>query len=268
MGYWEYEPIAARYGVPIIVTGFEPLDLLQGIYMAVDALETGRCEVENQYSRLVTHDGNLGAQRILAEVFQTTDRQWHGNRHNSDERVPAAGGVYGVRRGAALRRRRNHGCRIIALHRRRNPAGPQEATPMHRIRRGMYAGSPARRADGVGRGCMRRLLHVWTDLMTQPASSVQASFALQCPIPISEYPTVTLAHGGGGRLTQMLIEKMFVPTFRNETLETLHDGAVLTLNPMAARLQGDETPPLRQPITRLAFSTDSFVISPRFFPRR
>jgi hydrogenase expression/formation protein HypD len=78
MGYWEYEPIALRYAVPIIVTGFEPLDLLQGIYMAVDALEDGRCDVENQYSRLVTRDGNRAAQRILAEVFETTDRQWRG----------------------------------------------------------------------------------------------------------------------------------------------------------------------------------------------
>jgi hydrogenase expression/formation protein HypD len=78
MGYWEYEPIARRYGVPIVVTGFEPLDLLQGIYMAVDALEAGRCEVENQYSRLVTREGNQAAQRILAEVFETTERQWRG----------------------------------------------------------------------------------------------------------------------------------------------------------------------------------------------
>ncbi len=78
MGYWEYEPIAPRYGVPIIVTGFEPLDLLQGIYMAVAALEAGRCDVENQYSRLVTRAGNPAAQRILAEVFETTDRQWRG----------------------------------------------------------------------------------------------------------------------------------------------------------------------------------------------
>jgi hydrogenase expression/formation protein HypD len=78
MGYWEYEPIAATYAAPIVVTGFEPLDLLQGIYMAVDALEAGRCVVENQYSRLVTRDGNRPAQRILAEVFETTDRQWRG----------------------------------------------------------------------------------------------------------------------------------------------------------------------------------------------
>jgi hypothetical protein len=52
---------------------------------------------------------------------------------------------------------------------------------------------------------------------------------LQCPIPISEYPTITMAHGGGGRLTQMLIERMFVPAFANPTLQTLHDGAILPL---------------------------------------
>jgi len=71
----------------------------------------------------------------------------------------------------------------------------------------------------------------------------------QCPIPVSDYPSIVMAHGGGGRLTQMLIEKMFVPTFSNPTLEALNDGAILETNGV-----------------RLAFSTDSFVISPRFFP--
>ena len=73
--------------------------------------------------------------------------------------------------------------------------------------------------------------------------------AFQCPIPIQEYPTILLAHGGGGRLTQMLIERMFWPTFRNPALETLHDGAVLEVEGV-----------------RLAFTTDSFVVSPLFFP--
>jgi hydrogenase expression/formation protein HypE len=85
---------------------------------------------------------------------------------------------------------------------------------------------------------------------------------LQCPIPISEYPTITMAHGGGGRLTQMLIERMFVPTFANRSLETLHDGAILPLpstSPGAPRAEGSQDP-------RLAFTTDSFVITPRFFP--
>jgi hydrogenase expression/formation protein HypD len=78
MGYWEYEPIAERHTVPIIVTGFEPLDLLQGTYMALRALEDGRWGVENQYSRSVSREGNEPAQRLLREVFQVTDRAWRG----------------------------------------------------------------------------------------------------------------------------------------------------------------------------------------------
>ena len=78
MGYWEYEPIAAQYRVPIVVTGFEPLDLLQGIYMTIQALEAGRWGVENQYTRLVTRAGNLPAQRLLSQVFEVCDRGWRG----------------------------------------------------------------------------------------------------------------------------------------------------------------------------------------------
>jgi hydrogenase expression/formation protein HypD len=78
MGYWEYEPIASKYQVPIVVTGFEPLDLLQGITMTVTALEEGRHGVENQYSRVVTRDGNEGAQQMMAQVFKVQDRAWRG----------------------------------------------------------------------------------------------------------------------------------------------------------------------------------------------
>jgi hydrogenase expression/formation protein HypD len=78
MGYWEYEPLVERHGVPIVVTGFEPLDLLQGIFMATRALVEGRREVENQYSRVVTRDGNVAAQRMLEQVFEVCDRTWRG----------------------------------------------------------------------------------------------------------------------------------------------------------------------------------------------
>jgi hydrogenase expression/formation protein HypD len=78
MGYWEYEPIAERYRVPIVVTGFEPLDLLQGIYVTLQALEEGRWGVENQYTRAVTRAGNVTAQRLLAQVFEVSDRAWRG----------------------------------------------------------------------------------------------------------------------------------------------------------------------------------------------
>ncbi len=78
MGYREYEPIADRYHVPIVVTGFEPLDLLQGIYMTLQALEEGRWGVENQYSRVVTREGNVAAQQLVRQVFEVCDRQWRG----------------------------------------------------------------------------------------------------------------------------------------------------------------------------------------------
>jgi hydrogenase expression/formation protein HypD len=77
-GFAQYEPIAARYGVPVVVTGFEPVDLLEGVWMAVRQLESGRAVVENQYSRAVEREGNRPAQRIVAEVFEVTDRQWRG----------------------------------------------------------------------------------------------------------------------------------------------------------------------------------------------
>ncbi len=78
MGYREYMDIAERHHVPIVVTGFEPLDVLEGIRRAVLQLEQGRGEVENAYQRAVTEQGNVPAQRILQEVFEVTDRTWRG----------------------------------------------------------------------------------------------------------------------------------------------------------------------------------------------
>jgi hydrogenase expression/formation protein HypD len=78
MGYRQYPPLAAKYGIPIVVTGFEPLDLLEGIRRAVKQLEAGEHEVENAYERVVTFEGNQPAQKLLAEVFEVTDRAWRG----------------------------------------------------------------------------------------------------------------------------------------------------------------------------------------------
>ncbi len=74
-------------------------------------------------------------------------------------------------------------------------------------------------------------------------------FGLECPIPISDYPTVTLAHGGGGKLMHQLLEKMVLPAFKNDLLESRHDGAVFPIGN-----------------ARLAFTTDSYVVRPLFFP--
>ncbi|MCL4395601.1 MAG: hydrogenase expression/formation protein HypE [Chloroflexi bacterium] len=124
-----------------------------------------------------------------------------------------------------------------------------------------------------------------TQSVQNAASNLQPStFNLQCPIPISEYPAITLAHGGGGKLSQMLVERMFVPAFANPELEILHDGAVIDFGfrtPALApeRSAGasvsefgltttDGAATIRNPQStiRLAFSTDSYVIHPRFFP--
>ena len=78
MGWTEYEPIAATYRVPIVVTGFEPLDLLEGILMAIEQLEQGRAEVENQYARAVRREGNALAQEQIFRVFDIGERTWRG----------------------------------------------------------------------------------------------------------------------------------------------------------------------------------------------
>lgn len=78
MGYWQYPPIAEKYGVPITVTGFEPLDILQGILTTVQNLERGRVEVANAYARAVTFEGNKPAQEVIRRVFTVCDRKWRG----------------------------------------------------------------------------------------------------------------------------------------------------------------------------------------------
>jgi hydrogenase expression/formation protein HypD len=78
MGYTEYEPLAKKYKVPIVVTGFEPLDILQGVYMTVLQLEEGRHEVENQYARSVRKEGNPSAIDLIRKVFRVVPRKWRG----------------------------------------------------------------------------------------------------------------------------------------------------------------------------------------------
>jgi len=78
MGYSEYIPIAKRYRVPIVVTGFEPVDILQGIAMTVQQLEQGQATVSNQYSRAVRREGNLSAQELIHRIFEVSDRKWRG----------------------------------------------------------------------------------------------------------------------------------------------------------------------------------------------
>jgi len=78
MGCAEYEPIAKRYNVPIVITGFEPVDMLEGVLMTVRQLEAGQATVENQYARAVRPEGNPQAKKLIEEVFEICDRKWRG----------------------------------------------------------------------------------------------------------------------------------------------------------------------------------------------
>ena len=78
MGYHEYIPLSQRYQIPIVITGFEPVDILHGLYLCIQQLETGQYQVENQYSRVVTEQGNPTAQKLLQQVFNVVDQSWRG----------------------------------------------------------------------------------------------------------------------------------------------------------------------------------------------
>ncbi len=78
MGYWEYQPIAARWKVPIVVTGFEPVDILHGLFLCISDLEQGGHSVQNPYSRAVRAEGNRTAQRLMGEIFEIVPRKWRG----------------------------------------------------------------------------------------------------------------------------------------------------------------------------------------------
>jgi hydrogenase expression/formation protein HypD len=78
MGYTEYEPIARAHQVPIVITGFEPVDMLEGVLLTVRQLEAGQAKVENQYGRAVRREGNPGAHKLIDDVFEVVDRKWRG----------------------------------------------------------------------------------------------------------------------------------------------------------------------------------------------
>lgn len=78
MGFTEYQPLVEKYKFPIVVTGFEPVDIMQGIYMVVKQLEEGRAELENQYSRVVSRDGNLAAKNVAFSIYEVVDMAWRG----------------------------------------------------------------------------------------------------------------------------------------------------------------------------------------------
>ncbi len=248
MGYWEYPPLAEKYKVPLVVTGFEPLDLLDGIRRCVIQLEAGRHEVENAYERIVTFEGNRAAQKLLAEVFEVTDRAWRGigvipksgwrlseayRAFDAEERFQISG---------------IHTAGVAALPLRRRAARGHQAGRVRGLRQGMHAAPSAGRDDGLQRRRLRGLLQLravfvgggagrrgkWADGSGEMSEirrpGVRRIFPnWSCPLPLADYPTIVMGHGGGGKLGNELVEHLFLPAFRNPELENLGDAAVLDL---------------------------------------
>ena len=224
------------------MTGFEPLDLLQGIQLTLRPSKRGASSVENQYARSVTRDGNVPAQETLARGLRGLRPAVARHRRHPEERLAASRASSpshdAVKRFDVGTITAEEPSICIAGEILRGLKKPSDCAAFGTR---VHAGEAPRRADGlVGRG-LRGLL---------PLREIGVSdFDLSCPIPLSDYPHVLLAHGGGGRLTQRLIDQLFVPSFDNALLRELHDGAVLDVGGR-----------------KLAFSTDSFVVKPLFFP--
>ncbi len=256
MGYAEYEPIAAKYRVPIVVTGFEPLDILQGIAMCVAQLEAGRAEVENQYARSVRREGNQPAQQLIREVFQVVRAQVARRGRDPAERpgsaarrmrtsTPSAGSAWPPRARTSTSECLSGLVLQGVLKPHECPAFGTRCTPERPL------GAPMVSSEGR----LRRLLPLPADATTPtppPWSHDRdgtRGLLRQLPDPHGDYARILLAHGGGGRLMHQLIEQIFVPAFRNPLLDVRHDSAVFDDG------RG-----------RLAFTTDSYVVRPLFFP--
>ena len=150
MGYREYEPIAARYQVPIVITGFEPLDLLEGTLMTVRQLEQGRAEVENQYARAVTRDGNVEAQKMISRVFTIANRSWRGIGiiPKSGYRLSYEFQEYDAERIFEVENIQTLEPAICIS--RPGIEGAQEAARLSGVRQGMHAANAARSHHGFG----------------------------------------------------------------------------------------------------------------------
>ena len=250
MGTWQYPALVERHQVPIVVTGFEPLDLLEGIRRAVDLLESGRSELDNAYARVVSEKGNVPAQKLLSEVFEVTDRAWRASARSR----PAAGSCPRPTR-ISTPRRASRSATSGRVNRRSAVAARsckgRSSPRMRRLRQGMHAAQAPGGDDGVVGRRLRRLLQLRA-LLERPKRCLSMStdaFSWSCPLPLRDYPSIVLGHGGGGQLSSDLVEHLFVPAFGDPELARLGDAAVL---PGAAG--------------RLALSTDSFVVHPLFFP--
>ncbi len=265
MGWTEYEPIAARYRVPIVVTGFEPLDLLEGILMAIRQLEEGRFEVENQYARAVRREGVPPAQRQVAEVFEVGARTWRGIGEipMSGYRLRPAFARFDAERrfdvgdirtsehpaciaGAILTGERTPlDCTAYGtLCSPRQPLGAPMVSSEGTCAAFFAAGPRGRaRAAGSRRRSRCVLAGPGAAVAAMPATDgvrwprVDPGRSLACPAPIPEDQRVILGHGSGGQLSGALMRDVIAPALAGAAPGgVLNDAAIVEVGGHAPRV--------------------------------
>ena len=160
MGYWEYPPLAEQYRVPIVVTGFEPLDLLEGIRRAVLQLEAGAHEVENAYARIVTLRGQSGGAEAAGRGLRSDRPRMARHRRHPAKRLAAERGVSRLRRGSSASTSPASTPRSRRCAMRAKCCAGSSSPPSARLRQGVHAAPSARRNHGLERRRMRRVLQL------------------------------------------------------------------------------------------------------------
>ena len=153
--------IPADYHRPVVISGFEPLDILQSIEMILRQLADGRCEVENQYKRVVPDEGNLRALEVMAEVFELRPHfEWRGLGFISQSALQAVGRLRRLRRRAAVQRARRARRRPEGVPVRRGAQGRHQAVGVQGLRHRLHARARDRDLHGLPGGRLRRLLQL------------------------------------------------------------------------------------------------------------
>ncbi len=233
------------YGKPVVVTAFEPLDILQAIVMLLRQLRDGRCEVENQYTRVVRRDGNPRALAVLAETMELRETfEWRGLGWIARSALKlrpefAAWDAEATVRAPGPSRPGSEGVPV-----RRGADRRDQAVGVQGVRHGLHARAADRHLHGLERGRLRGLLQ----LRARPPRPRARPGVSRRRTKLRD-ELVNLAHGAGGKATRNLVEGLFLEELGNPLLDLLGDAALIELDG-----------------ARLAFTTDSYVVKPLFFP--
>ena len=228
VGARPFQFIPADYGKPIVIAGFEPLDILQAIEMILRQIAGGRCEVENQYKRVVPWEGNLRALEVMADVFELRPHfEWRGLGFISHSGLKLSGPVRGPRCRGAFQRPGRAGRRPQGVPVRRGAEGGHQALGVQGVRNRVHARAADRDVHGLVRGSLRRVLQLRTvcpgtggRVTSDPAVISDREQKILGIIETARAKRakfrderINMAHGAGGKATQGLIEGLLAPAF-------------------------------------------------------